>query len=291
MPYPKLTAASSTCDATSKVLQISAGSPRATMRAGQNRMTETRADTSFSSQIAVLPADRGTLDDLAVANRILFDRGVVDAFGHVSIRHPQRPAHFLLARNMASALVTADDIMEFDADSEPCDSQGRNVYLERFIHGEIYRARPDVAAVVHSHSPSVIPFGIVPEVTLRPVYHMGGFLGESTPRFDIRCCAGDGSDLLIRDRRLGAALAESLGHHAVVLMRGHGSTAVGVTLRQAVYRAVYAEMNARLQADALRLGTPIYLTAEEAHAAAASNDGQVNRAWDMWKLMAERQAW
>jgi HCOMODA/2-hydroxy-3-carboxy-muconic semialdehyde decarboxylase len=235
--------------------------------------------------------ERSALEELAIANRILFDRGVVDAFGHVSMRHPDRTDHFLLARNMAPALVTPDDIMVFDPDSEPCAAEGRGVYLERFIHGEIYRARPDVGAVVHSHSPAVIPFGIVPESQLRPVYHMSGFLGPATPRFEIRHCAGEGSDLLIRDRRLGAALAVALGPHAVVLMRGHGSTAVGTTLRQAVYRAVYAEMNARLQTDALRLGTVTYLTAEEAAAAAAANDGQISRVWDMWRLLAERQRW
>ena len=222
------------------------------------------------------------LADLSIANRILYQQRVVDAFGHVSVRHPDRPGHFLLARSMAPATVTPDDILTFDADSEPVDANGARPYLERFIHGEIYRARPDVMSVVHSHSPAVVPFGIVPTVRLRPVCHMSGFLGRGAPVFEIRCCAGEDTDLLIRDRRLGADLARSLGGEAVVLMRGHGSTTVGATLRQAVYRAVYTELNARLQADALRLGEPIYLTAGEAVATATTNDSQIGRAWDLW---------
>ena len=125
------------------------------------------------------PPDRTVLEELATANRILFHQNVVDGFGHVSVRHPDRPDHFLLARSMAPAMVTADDVMLFDPDSEPVGSDPRRPYLERFIHGEIYRLRPDVGAVVHSHSPSVVPFGIVPTVTLRPVFHMSGFLGQA----------------------------------------------------------------------------------------------------------------
>jgi HCOMODA/2-hydroxy-3-carboxy-muconic semialdehyde decarboxylase len=234
-------------------------------------------------------AYRDLLAEIATANRILFNQGVVDAFGHVSVRHPDRPAHFLLARNMAPANVTADDILEFDADSEPVDPAGPRPYLERFLHGEVYRARPEVMSVVHSHSLAVVPFSVVPGVTLRPVCHMCGFLGRGAPVFEIRECAGDATDLLIRDRRLGAAMAKSLAGHNAVLMRGHGSTVVGTSLRQAVYRAVYAEVNARLQRDALQLGEPIYLTEAEAAAAAASTEGQVDRPWTMWAAQAAAQ--
>jgi HCOMODA/2-hydroxy-3-carboxy-muconic semialdehyde decarboxylase len=159
--------------------------------------------------------------------------------------------------------------------------RGRTPYLERFIHGEIYRARPDVTAVVHSHSPAVIPFG-VSTVPLRPVSHMGGFLGEGAPVFEIRDAAGPASDMLIRDRALGAALARSLGVAAVALMRGHGSVAVGASIRQAVFRAIYTEVNARIAADALRLGPVTWLTPQEAANVAAANDGQLGRAWDLW---------
>lgn len=220
--------------------------------------------------------------ELVLANHILVELGVVDAYGHISVRRPDRPDQFLMARSMAPALVTAPDILTFGPDSELVEDRGERVYVERFIHGEIYRARPDVTAVAHSHSPAIIPFGLVRSAPLRPVFHMAGFIGERAPIFEIRDHAGDASDLLIRNRALGQALAEALGEAGLVLMRGHGSTAVGCSIRQAVYRAVYAEVNARLQSEALRLGAPTYLTSEEAAAGAAANDGQIDRAWSFW---------
>lgn len=230
-----------------------------------------------------LPPPADAVADLVVANHILFHQGVVDGFGHVSLRHPGRADRFLLSRSMAPALVEAGDILCFDLDAEPVTPEAPPAYLERFIHAEIYRARPDVMAVVHSHSPAVVPFGVVGGVPLRPVCHMCGFLGRGAPVFEIRDTAGDATDLLIRDRRLGAALARSLGSAAAVLMRGHGSTVVGASLRQAVFRAVYTEVGARLQSEALRLGAVTYLTEGEAAAASASNDGQIGRAWDLWR--------
>jgi len=229
------------------------------------------------------------IEDLADANHILFDQKVVDGFGHVSARDLERPDRFWLSRRMAPALVRAPDILEFDLEGEPVRPDARPVYLERFIHSEIYRVRPDVAAVVHGHSLSVIPFGVVRGVRLRPVCHMCGFLGEGAPVFEIRDFAGDGSDLLIRDRALGAALAGSLESAAAVLMRGHGVTVVGTSLRQAVFRAVYTEVGARLQAEASRLGPVEFLTAAEAVAAARTNDGQIGRAWDLWRASAQRE--
>lgn len=229
------------------------------------------------------------LEDLVDANHILFNEGVLDAFGHVSIRHPDDPERFLLARNMAPGLVTGGDILTFELDGTPVDADGRKVYLERFIHGEIYRARPDVMAVVHSHSPSVVPFSAVKSAPLRPMCHMSGFLGEGAPIFEIREAAGHATDLLIRDCGLGASLADSLGDHNVVLMRGHGATVTAPTLKQVVYRAIYVEVNARLQADALRLGPVDYLTADEASSAMETTEGQVERPWQLWKQRA-RQA-
>ncbi len=223
-----------------------------------------------------------TVDELVDANHILFRRGVVDAFGHVSARHPGRPDRFLLARSMAPALVRAADILEFYLDGGPIAADAPRPYLERFIHGEIYRLRADVSAVVHSHAEALIPFGAAAETRLRPIWHMCGFLGEGAPVFEIRDHAGEASDLLIRDRALGAALARALGAAGIVLMRGHGATLVGSSLRQAVYRAVYAEAGARIQAETHRLGTPIFLTPAEALAAARANDGQIDRAWDLW---------
>jgi len=221
------------------------------------------------------------IDDLVYANRILADQGVFDAFGHVSVRHAKNPARFLLSRNLAPALVTAKDILAHDLDGNPLDAGDRKPYLERFIHAAIYRARPDVQAVVHSHSPSVIPFGVT-ATPLRPVYHMSAFLGGGAPVFEIRQAAGM-TDMLIRDNQLADALAKSLRENSVVLMRGHGDTVVGNSIPQVVYRAIYTEMNARLQAQAAALGTIKFLSAEEASKAAAANDGQVLRPWELWK--------
>jgi HCOMODA/2-hydroxy-3-carboxy-muconic semialdehyde decarboxylase len=228
----------------------------------------------------------GVREDLAIANRILVRQGVLDAFGHVSARHPGRADRFLLARNMAPASVTPDDILEFDLDGHAVEGTGSKPYLERFIHGEILRARPDAMAVVHSHSPSVIPFSVVPSAPLRAVSHMGSFLGEHTPLFEIREVAGEASDLLIRDNALGRALARSLGQSPAVLMRGHGVTVVGASLREAVFRAVYTEFNARIEAEALRLGAVTFMTGAEAAASAATNASQVDRAWDVWREQA-----
>ena len=163
--------------------------------------------------------------------------------------------------------------------------KGRAIFLERFIHGEIFRARPDVQAVVHSHSPNLVPFGATP-VKLKPLYHMTGFLGEGVPVFEIRKVAGSATNLLITDNKLGKALARTLGEKPAALMRGHGSVVVGQSLQQAVYRAIYMELNARLQSEAMRLGRVTYLTSEEARAGAAVNDRMLHRPWELWKRKA-----
>jgi len=225
---------------------------------------------------------KGMIDDLVSANHILFKEGVVDGFGHVSMRDERDPERFLLSKSIAPATVTARDVMEFGMDGEPLNPRGRKPYLERTIHSEIYRARPDVQAVVHSHSPALIPFGIT-GTSLRPVFHMSGFLGSATPIFEIREAGGPATDMLIRDRKLGAALARTLGAAPFVLMRGHGSVAVGATLKQVVYRAIYAEVNARLQSEALRLGTITFLNDQEAANASRTNDSVIDRPWGLWK--------
>lgn len=230
--------------------------------------------------------DQALLQDLVTANHILYDQGVVDAFGHVSVRHDKDPNRFLLARNMAPALVAADDIVEFDLDGTPLNAAGRAVYLERFIHGEIYRARPDVIAVVHSHSRTVVPFSVSRKTPFRAVCHMAGFIGTGAPVFEIRDFAGDASDLLITNKQLGAALAKTLADKAVVLMRGHGSTVVADSLRKAVYRAVYTEVNAKTQAEAALLGDVTYLSEGEVKQTVATIETQVFRAWDFWKQKA-----
>jgi HCOMODA/2-hydroxy-3-carboxy-muconic semialdehyde decarboxylase len=229
---------------------------------------------------------KGLIDDLVSANHILFKEGVVDGFGHVSVRDERDPERFLLSRSIAPATVSARDVMEFGMDGEPLNARGRRPYLERFIHSEIYRARPDVMAVVHSHSPALIPFGVT-GTSLRPVFHMSGFLGSATPIFEIREAGGPATDMLIRDRKLGAALARKLGTAPFALMRGHGSVAVGATLKQVVFRSIYAEVNARLQSEALRLGTITYLNDAEAANAARTNDSVIDRPWGLWKKRAK----
>jgi ribulose-5-phosphate 4-epimerase/fuculose-1-phosphate aldolase len=222
-----------------------------------------------------------TIEDLVDANHILYAQGVVDGYGHVSARHDSEPGRFWLSRSLAPALVTAGDILKFDLDGNLVEGSGSQPYVERFIHSEIYRRRPDVRAIVHSHSPAVIPFGVT-SVPLRPIFHMSGFLGADVPVFEIREVAG-ATDMLISSPSLGAALALLLKDRPAALMRGHGSVAVGNSIPQAVYRAVYLEVNARLQTEAMRIGSVNFLTAEEASLAAAANDKHVSRPWQLWK--------
>ena len=234
---------------------------------------------------ASAPPDPALIQDLVAANRILADQGILDGFGHVSARHDKDPARYLLSRSMAPGLVTADDILEYDLDSNAIDPRGRASYLERFIHGAIYKARPDVMAVVHSHSPAVLPFADT-GVKLRPMNHIAGFLGGGPPVFEIRGTAGPGSDMLIRTADLGHALAAALGHDQVVLMRGHGSAIAAQSIRHVVYRAIYTEANARSELQALSIGKPAFLNEQEAKASMITNDGIVGRPWELWKKQA-----
>ena len=232
---------------------------------------------------AVAGVDVAVIEDIVVGSRILADFGVVDAFGHVSARHPTNPNRFLMSRSLAPALVTADDIMEFDLDGNAVDARGRSVFLERFIHGEIYKARPDVMAVVHTHSPGVIPFTVT-QVALRPMFHNAAFLGASAPVWEIRKDFGE-TDMLVRDAARGKSLAERLGDKSVVLMRGHGDVTVGPSVKVAVFRAYYTDVNARLQSQAVALGGDInYLTPEEGAKADAVNLAVLDRVWNLWKM-------
>ena len=226
------------------------------------------------------------LEDLALANHILVNEGVLDGFGHISVRHPIHPERFFIARSMAPALVTPEDMVEVDLNGEVHDALGRRTYVERFIHSAIYKARPDVMSVIHSHSPAVIPFGVT-GARLRPICHMSGFLGATTPVFDIRHSAGESTDLLVSSQALGEALAKVLGPSNVALMRGHGSVTVGNSIKQAVFRGVYTESNARLQAEASRLGEITFLTEAEAKATSDMNNKHLDRPWEMWKRNAQ----
>jgi HCOMODA/2-hydroxy-3-carboxy-muconic semialdehyde decarboxylase len=221
------------------------------------------------------------IDDLVAANHILAMEGVLDGMGHISVRHPVRPDRFLLARSMAPELVAADDIMEYDLEGQPVDARGRTSYLERFIHSEIYRSRPDVNAIVHCHTPSLIPFASS-SVPLRAMYHMAAFVAEGVPVFDIRRAAGV-TDLLVRDAALGRALAQSLGGKSAALMRGHGAVVVAGSIPTVVGRSVYLDINAKAQSQAIALGGTItYVEADEARLRMGDTN-EYARAWELWK--------
>jgi ribulose-5-phosphate 4-epimerase/fuculose-1-phosphate aldolase len=233
---------------------------------------------------AAHPLPAGLAADIAAASRILEAQGVVDGMGHVSVRLPDAPDRFAMPRALAPGLTMPDDIMQFDLDSAPCGGDPRRGFLERFIHGEIYRARPDVMAIVHSHSPSVIPFGLTP-VPMRAMFHNAGFLAAGVPVHDIRATFGT-TDLIICDCERGADLAAALGDRDVVLMRAHGSVATGPSLPVAVFRAVYTEVNARIShwTHALADGAEIAaLSAAEGGLADAQNAGAALRAWELWR--------
>ena len=230
------------------------------------------------------PVAAEILADLAAASRILAAQGVVDAFGHVSMRHPAAPDRYLMARSISPARVTPEDIIEYDLDSNPVNANGRGSFLERFIHGEIYKARPEVMSVVHSHSPSVVPFGLV-GVPMQAMFHNAGFIAAGLPVFDIAEKFG-ATDMLVGNAEKGVALIEVMGSNDIVLMRAHGSVACGPTLQTAVFRAVYTEVNARIQhmARALIGGMPVAaLDEEEGRLADIVNQGAGMRAWDLWR--------
>jgi ribulose-5-phosphate 4-epimerase/fuculose-1-phosphate aldolase len=229
------------------------------------------------------------MQDLVAANRILAEHGVIDAYGHVSLRSPQHPGRYWLARAIAPERVQARDLMEYDLDSRPLDAQARESVRERFIHGEIYKTRPDVVAVVHNHSPSVIPFSVT-GVPMRAIFHMAAFVGDGLPNFEIRDVQ-KGTDLLVKTPALGAALARTVANKPAALMRGHGAVVVGESLARAVGRSVYLEMSARMQMQALLLaqgGQITYL--DDAEAAASMPVQEYNRAWPMWRDRALAQA-
>jgi len=228
--------------------------------------------------------DQALIDDLVTANHILASEGILDGYGHVSVRNPANPSHYFLSRSLAPGLVTAPDIIEYDLDSNPIDDT-RKGYLERFIHGELYKARVDVMAVVHDHSLAVIPFS-VSSVPLRAVWHMAAFVGEGIPVFEIRDVDGM-TDMLVSDPKRGKALAMVLGNYPAALMRGHGAVIVAESVKVAVGRAIYLDRNAMLQEQAMLLGGKVtYFEAEEARKA-APQDG-FERAWGVWKRNAAK---
>ena len=240
-------------------------------------MAETSKDsTGLGAGYADL--DPAVTVDLVAANHILAEHGVLDSFGHVSVRDPRDPNRYLQMQAIAPRDVKVADLITFDLDSNAIDANGRPVYRERFIHGQIYKLRPDVNAVVHSHSPTIIPFSVT-EKPLRAIFHNGHFLGQGVPVWEIRQHAGEQNNMLVLTNELGKSLAQVLGKGSVVLMRGHGNAVAGPDLKTAVFRAIYTEVNARLQMQAVMLGGPINFLNEYEQLKAQN----VDRPWATWK--------
>ncbi len=235
-------------------------------------------------------ADPQLIKDLVAANRILAREGVLDGWGHVSVRHNLDPDRYLLSRSLAPEFVSGGDVLEFDLENNAVNDRGRNLYTERFLHGEIYKVRADVVAICHCHAPPVIPFGVT-DVPLRPMYHRAAFIALGVPIFEIRDAAGM-TDLLIRSPALGAALAKSIADKPAVLMRGHGATVVAPSLPRLVGRSIFLALNAALQAQAMAMtqgGAIRFLDPEEARLIEAREGYGLGRAWEAWKRKALRK--
>jgi len=230
------------------------------------------------------PVDAAVIEDLVAASRIMAQHGVLDAWGHVSIRHPANPERYLLSRARAAALVSAEDIMEFDLDSNPVDQRGRRMFLERFIHGQAYRARQDVNAVVHSHSPTMIPFSVTGE-PLKAISHLASFLVQKVPVWEIRD-VGVTQGLLVTNNMQGHSLAKTLGDGPVALMRGHGNLVVAPDIKRAVHRALYTEINAQQLATALSFKRPITFIAPDE----SQDPKRLDDAWEVWKSEVRKDA-
>jgi ribulose-5-phosphate 4-epimerase/fuculose-1-phosphate aldolase len=227
------------------------------------------------------------LDELVTANRILAREGVVDSFGHVSIRHPDRPERYVLSRARAPECIEADDLMEFTCDGTAIDTSGRKPYAERFIHGAVYDARPDVQAIVHHHSPSVIPFGVT-KAPLSPVMHMCAGIGARVPTWDSRASFGD-TNLLVTNMEMATELAAALGDRPAILMRGHGCVVAGMSLREVVFNSIYLQLNADLQMKASGLGDITFLSEGEVAAVLRTRGSfTFERAWEFWCRRAGR---
>lgn len=232
------------------------------------------------------PAQQTVFEELVTATKILLHEGILDTFGHISARDPEDPQSFFLAQKLAPSHITTGDIQRFNLEGETEDN--RPSYLERYIHSEIYKARPDVNCVLHSHSPAVLPYCFTDQ-PLRPVTHMGAFLGETVPVYEIRDKQGDDTDLFGGSPSVCADIAESLGDQAVVLMARHGVVNVGGSVREVAFRAFYTEQNAAAQTAGLQVGNIKYLSPGEVKTAGKLVGAQIDRGWDHW-TMTLRQA-
>ena len=237
--------------------------------------------------MTLTPPNPSLVEKLVYANRILYDQGIVDGLGHVSVRHDSVPGVYLLSCNRAPGLVQRGDIVCYNLDGDAVSETTERPYLERFIHSEIYKARPDVQSVLHSHSPAVLPYCCV-DRPLRPVIHMGAFLGDAVPVYEIRDKHGDSTDLFGNAQDVCADIAEALGTYPVVLMARHGVVNVGNSIREVVYRAIYLELNASIQTTSLQVGKINYLTPGEIDMAGKLVGAQIDRGWEHW---SQRLKW
>ena len=253
--------------------------------------TAERVASQSGNRTAAAGASAQLVDDLVVGNRILANENILDGLGHISVRHDQNPNHFLLSRDLAPALVTAGDLIEYDLDGNPV-SDKRQGYQERFIHAAIYKARPDVKSVVHAHTPSLLVFADS-SIPMRPMYHMAAFLTAGVPNYEIRKVPGS-TGMLVNNNQLATALAQTLGDKAVALMRGHGVVIVGPDIPEAVSRSIFLDVNARVQLQAVALGgTVAYLSPQDVGPAPPTGGRQVTstgvtypRSWPFWKARA-----
>jgi ribulose-5-phosphate 4-epimerase/fuculose-1-phosphate aldolase len=232
---------------------------------------------------AAADPDEDRVSELVIANHILADQGVLDGFGHITVRSAKNPTHYFMAVSRAPAIVTRADIVEFDdKDGAPVRPETRALYSERFIHGEIYRARPDVQSVIHAHTPAVLPFGLT-KTPFRPLIHVAYFMGfDPVPVFEIRDADGEDNKMLVNNAKTGDALAKVLGQRSVVLMRGHGMTVVGGSIREAVFRGVYTKVNAEVELATLPLGRPVFLNKFE-----VGRSERIVRQWEAWAVKVD----
>ncbi len=238
---------------------------------------------TVQEQIEQNPAVKTAVEELVIANHILYDQNAVDGYGHISVRNPVNPNTFFLARSVAPSVVRVEDIMEFDMNGKALNGDTRVAYGERFIHSGVLRNRPDINSVIHGHASPVLPYGLT-GTTLKPVYHMSAFLGEGAPIFEIRDFAkpNPDTDMFVSNADLGDALSKTMGLQYFVLMRGHGYAAGADSIKKAVFRTVYAIQNASIQAEAMKMGQVQYLTPGEAATSQETIEKTIGRPWQLW---------
>ena len=227
---------------------------------------------------------KDALAELALGNRIAANEGVLDAFGHVSMRHPDNPRRYLLSRSRAPELVSPGDFIEYDLDSKPVAEPGVGQYSERVIHGEIYKARPEVMSVCHHHSPAFMPL-LATGTDYVPVFHLGAVGGSKPPFWDQHDEFGDTNMLVVKPEE-GASLARALGRHWMVLMRRHGVTVAGTSVRDCVFRTIYAARNAEFQVRAMSIGaiSPLSPGETELAGAISAKTTGLTRSWEYWSM-------